>query len=247
MRSFLLKIKENWKKTALWSGLFLIVLAGLFYAANLDLSPKNKSANQTPIVTVNISDELKKRMAGIDVSMESYDIWARKFGLDASNSGLDADPDLDGLLNYQEYIYGTNPLKADTDGDGYSDRQEIVAGYDPSGAEGNPKIATTVSVSKINVSAPMVWSGTSNENEMLSDLENGVAHFAQTAAPGQTGNMIISGHSSNYVWAKGNYNHIFKDLNNLEVGDVIDIQSTLLNGRVNPFHLNYYKLYNLFQ
>jgi len=67
---------------------------------------------------------------------------------------------------------------------------------------------------------------------MLRDLESGAAHYAKTAAPGQIGNMIISGHSSNYIWAKGDYNYIFKNLNNLEVGDKVVFRTVQKNGKV---------------
>ena len=41
------------------------------------------------------------------------------------------DDDGDGILNVEEYMYGTDPLNADTDGDGYSDLVELENGYDP--------------------------------------------------------------------------------------------------------------------
>jgi len=43
------------------------------------------------------------------------------------------DPDNDGLTNFLEDKYGTNPAKADTDGDGYNDGDEVKAGYNPKG------------------------------------------------------------------------------------------------------------------
>ena len=82
----------------------------------------------------------------------------------------------------------------------------------------------------------MVWSKSENENDQLADLASGVAHFPQTASPGQNGNMIISGHSSNYVWAKGNYNYIFKNLNNLKPGDVVDVKTVQQNGKIITYH-----------
>lgn len=97
---------------------------------------------------------------------------------------------------------------------------------------GNSKITVLVRIDKIGIEAPMIWSKSENEKEMLRDLENGVSHYADTAAPGQNGNAVISGHSSNYIWAKGSYNHIFKDLNNLEKGDIINIKTIQKNGRV---------------
>lgn len=225
------KFKDLLKKAALLGGLFLAAFALGFYVVNLDLGPAQKISSQKATVQVpNLNEELKKRLGSIALGMENYDDWARRYGLDAGNNGLDADPDKEGLPNYLEYVYGTNPLKADSDGDGFSDKQEIINGYDPD-APGDAKPAVEISISKINVSAPMVWSQSETEKNMLSDLENGVSHFFHTASPGQNGNMIISGHSSNYIWAKGNYNHIFKDLNNLEPGDVVVVKTMQKNGR----------------
>ncbi|MCR4322823.1 MAG: thrombospondin type 3 repeat-containing protein [Candidatus Azambacteria bacterium] len=43
----------------------------------------------------------------------------------------DADPDNDGLKNWEEGIYKTDPRNPDTDGDGYLDGEEVASGYDP--------------------------------------------------------------------------------------------------------------------
>jgi LPXTG-site transpeptidase (sortase) family protein len=141
------------------------------------------------------------------------------------------DWDNDGLENYIETLHGTNPNIADTDGDGYSDAQEIKNGYDPA-APGDARPAVELAIPKIGVVAPMVWSKSEQEKDQLADLAQGVAHFAKTASPGQSGNMIISGHSSNYIWAKGNFNYIFKNLNNLGPGDIVDVKTTQQNGKV---------------
>lgn len=236
MKSFLQKLKENWKKTALASSLFLIVFFGLYYLSNWDFNPREKTVTTATDLKVKTDEELQKKIGSTDVTFMDYGQWALFMGLNNSNNGYDQDPDGDGLSNWQEYVYLTNPTKADTDGDGYTDKQEIAAGYDPSESKGNPRLMVEIDIAKIGVEVPMIWSTSTVESDMLKDLENGVAHFAQTAAPGQPGNIIISGHSSNYVWAKGNYNHIFKDLNNLEVGDMINVKTTEHNGRVVIYH-----------
>lgn len=74
---------------------------------------------------------------------------------------------------------------------------------------------------KIGVEAPIILDV--NEDSVLSSLENGVAHIAGTAKPGEIGNTFIVGHSSNYPWAKGNYNHVFSLLDELVNGDVITV------------------------
>lgn len=47
----------------------------------------------------------------------------------------ESDMDGDGLSDYFEYIYGTDPFKADSDGDGYFDFVEIDNAYDPLSSE----------------------------------------------------------------------------------------------------------------
>lgn len=50
------------------------------------------------------------------------DDWERQFGLNPTDPGdTFADPDGDGLNNFQEFFFMLNPLLADTDGDGQSD------------------------------------------------------------------------------------------------------------------------------
>jgi LPXTG-site transpeptidase (sortase) family protein len=236
MSEILQKIKRNSKKVALISSLFLAVFIGLFYLVNLDINPNKNQANivQNNIQNANTDEQIKKLAGSIDFSFAGYDDWAKANDLTRSKDP-NLDPDKDNLPNYLEYIYGTDPLKADTDGDGYSDKQEIINGYDPD-APGDAKPLVIVDINKIGAEAPMVWSQSTDENKMLADLENGISHYYKSASPGQNGNMIISGHSSNYIWAKGDYNHIFKDLNSLENGDEIVVTTLQKNGRVITFH-----------
>ena len=222
-------MKKYLSKAILYIILFLAIFIALFLLVNLDLNPNKNSitgANKTDS-TVDTNTELKSKLGGTTFSVETYDEWAISKGLDKTNNGLDNDPDKDNLPNYLEYVYRTDPLNADTDGDGFSDRQEITNGYDPD-APGDAKPAVEIMISKINIKAPMVWSQSETDADMLKDLEKGVNHYPKTAAPGQNGNMIISGHSSNYVWVKGDYNYIFKNLNDLEKGDLIIIKTELL-------------------
>jgi len=63
-----------------------------------------------------------------DRIMEGMTITLRPVGLDG---WADADPDNDGLTNYEEFMLGTDPLLADTDGDGPSDFWKVTHGFDP--------------------------------------------------------------------------------------------------------------------
>lgn len=75
-------------------------------------------------------------------------------------------------------------------------------------------------IPKINVSAPVVYDVTTfNEQAVQKGLERGVVHYGNTALPGQKGNNVIVGHSSNNWWASGKYKFAFVLLDKLEVGD----------------------------
>ncbi len=68
-------------------------------------------------------------------------------------------------------------------------------------------------VPSLKISVPIVW--TQDSKNFDRDLQSGVVHYPGTALPGQIGTTYISGHSSNYAWAKGSYNKIFSKLGDL--------------------------------
>jgi sortase A len=80
-------------------------------------------------------------------------------------------------------------------------------------------------IPKINVEIPVVYGiNTVNENDVEAALESGVVHYADTAVPGQNGNLVIVGHSSNNIFNKGKYKFAFVLLSRLEGGDTFYIQ-----------------------
>jgi len=50
------------------------------------------------------------------------------------------DYDYDGLADWEEEIYKTNPINPDTDGDGYLDGEEVASGFDPTKKAPNDKL-----------------------------------------------------------------------------------------------------------
>lgn len=82
-----------------------------------------------------------------------------------------------------------------------------------------------VIIPKINVEIPVVYDvNTINETIIDNALENGVVHYADTALPGQDGNLVIVGHSSNNIFNKGKYKFAFVLLSRLENGDTFYLQ-----------------------
>ncbi len=57
------------------------------------------------------------------------------------------------------------------------------------------------------------------EKDIQKALEMGVVHHPGTARPGQAGNFFVTGHSSYYPWAEGDYKTVFARLMELDVGD----------------------------
>jgi LPXTG-site transpeptidase (sortase) family protein len=57
------------------------------------------------------------------------------------------------------------------------------------------------------------------EGDIQQALVKGVVHYPGTARPGQAGNFFITGHSSYYPWAEGQYKSVFARLHTLHVGD----------------------------
>jgi LPXTG-site transpeptidase (sortase) family protein len=57
------------------------------------------------------------------------------------------------------------------------------------------------------------------EQDIQQALQMGVVHYPGTAKPGQAGNFFVTGHSSYYPWAAGQYKTVFARLHELAAGD----------------------------
>jgi len=69
------------------------------------------------------------------------------------------DPDHDGLMNFEEAYYGTDPNDPDTDHDGYSDGIEVRLGSDPLNPQSvpsGPRLEVTYSNGAVTVSWPIL-------------------------------------------------------------------------------------------
>lgn len=79
-------------------------------------------------------------------------------------------------------------------------------------------------IPNLEISAPVMADvDGSDKPAYLAALQSGVAQYLGTKKPGQGGNIFIFGHSSYYIWDKGKYKDIFKNLVKIQTGDEIDL------------------------
>jgi sortase A len=79
-------------------------------------------------------------------------------------------------------------------------------------------------IPKINLEVPVVYDiGSIAEDAVQNALEDGVVHYATTPDPGEQGNSVIVGHSSNNILNSGKYKFAFVLLNRLDEGDTFFI------------------------
>jgi sortase A len=79
-------------------------------------------------------------------------------------------------------------------------------------------------IPKINLEVPVVYgTDSTNEQAIQDSLQDGVVHYSTSAMPGETGNVVIVGHSSNNILNKGTYKFAFVLLKRLEIGDTFSL------------------------
>lgn len=105
---------------------------------------------------------------------------------------------------------------------GAIDPQNIIVDPNADVAVGpDPKLI----IPKINVNVPVVYGVGAGDKEQLAAMEHGVAHWPGSdwakSVPGQAGNTVIAGHSSNDLFEGGDYKFVFSQLEKLEKGDTI--------------------------
>lgn len=79
-------------------------------------------------------------------------------------------------------------------------------------------------IPKINLEVPVVYGLKTVEEQTIQDsLEDGVVHYAASPEPGEEGNSVIVGHSSNNILNSGRYKFAFVLLKRLEKDDTFFI------------------------
>jgi len=88
-----------------------------------DFSYVSKGIDQVSVLSLETSDQDGDGMSGNYEAIHGLD--------DSYPDDRFLDLDNDGLSNYEEYTYATDPTKADTDGDGWNDAYEVLNQTDP--------------------------------------------------------------------------------------------------------------------
>ena len=104
---------------------------------------------------------------------------------------------------------------------GNIDPQNIV--IDPNSSQA-PNADPKLIIPKINIDVPVIYGIGSDYNSQMDAMTKGVAQFSIPGAsshPGQIGNTVIAGHSSNDLLDSGDYKFIFAQLDKLNTGDTI--------------------------
>lgn len=86
-----------------------------------------------------------------------------------------------------------------------------------------PSLPDTITIPKINISAPIVTAQTTDTNTIHSLLDLGTVLYPGSVPFGQRGESVILGHSAPVGWPKIKYDWVFSDLAELKPGDKIYI------------------------
>lgn len=98
----------------------------------------------------------------------------------------------------------------------------------------NAEIPGRLEVPSLGINVPVIFS--KDPKDFDRDLQIGVVHYPGTALPGQIGTTYISGHSSNFAWAKGSYNRVFSKLGDLADNTSFKVTVVQKNGKDARLH-----------
>lgn len=76
-------------------------------------------------------------------------------------------------------------------------------------------------IPKLSISAPIVFSTSTNVGQITKDLDSGVVYYPGSAMPGEIGKIVVLGHSAPAGWPKIKYDWVFSDIDKLYPGDAI--------------------------
>lgn len=81
----------------------------------------------------------------------------------------------------------------------------------------------TIIISKLGINAPLLWASGTAQKQLNESLNKGVILYPGSAVPGQSGEVVLSGHSSIFPWVKTQYGQVFTLLDKLQPGDTVSL------------------------
>src|SRR3989344_1487238 len=118
------------------------------------------------------------------------------------------------LFNYR--VMNTNTVKPETTlGEPMIYKESKVYPYS---AKNN-----SIEIPSINISAPIVMSQSTDAKVLTKNLDSGVVYYPNSVLPGESGQIVVLGHSAPPNWPKIKYDWVFSEINNLNMGDQIII------------------------
>jgi LPXTG-site transpeptidase (sortase) family protein len=84
-----------------------------------------------------------------------------------------------------------------------------------------PRIGKNVPIVSISTENLIRRDWNALEKDIQQALQDGVVHYPGTAEPGEHGNVVITGHSSYFLWDPGKFKDVFALLHQVVEGDTI--------------------------
>lgn len=81
----------------------------------------------------------------------------------------------------------------------------------------------SIEISKIKITAPLVFIETAEKSVFSEALDRGVVHYPDSALPGEKGQIVLLGHSAPLGWPKIKHDWVFSEINELVSGDEVII------------------------
>lgn len=104
---------------------------------------------------------------------------------------------------------------------GPSSSASLPSIIEPSSSDSVNK-SPTIIIPKVGLKVPVVYDEPSAYNDKVQEaLKRGVIRYWETASPGESGNVVILGHSSNNLLNPGDYKYAFVNLKRLLPDDII--------------------------
>jgi LPXTG-site transpeptidase (sortase) family protein len=87
----------------------------------------------------------------------------------------------------------------------------------------NYDLGSSLVIPAINVNTPVIFSASTDVPSLEKDLDKGAVFYPGSVLPGQSGQMLVLGHSAPVNWPHIKHDYIFSDLEKLSVGDSITL------------------------